>query len=304
MGDLIQLLRVIPATEVKERWQVTEQRLAEIVKKRKLPLYNVREIRKRPDDGCIIYFCDLPRHTVPRASDIYDIRSGFNDDFDDPYILEGVYFNFDDVEIMETEDPTLLWQKASIGEGVLVGEKIKIDEIRKALTMSPQRLIDFLNDDSNPNRLITSWEEGFRVKVEEGGWRGAERVPFFSVADLDNVSLTVHRLDWEGFQKREKADEKAGTQIEDTPFPSVGVDTSGLESQLAEAKKQLADIEGVRRWNKQFLTERDALRKALAEKDARIAGFEKELASATDRKKKRDNSAAIIAKLKKDIKSL
>ena len=57
MDDLTQLLRVISATEIVKKWNVTNDRLNAIVEKFRLPLYHICEKRARPDDGKIIYFC-------------------------------------------------------------------------------------------------------------------------------------------------------------------------------------------------------------------------------------------------------
>ncbi|MDL2317321.1 hypothetical protein LJC59_09710 [Desulfovibrio sp. OttesenSCG-928-A18] len=78
----------------------------------------------------------------------------------------------------------------------------------------------------------------------------------------------------------------------DIPFPTVAIDSSGLESQLAEAQKKIEDVEGVRRWNKQFLTERAELQSSLAEKDTRIAELEAELVKALAQIRKLENKSS------------
>lgn len=60
MGNDIQRLRVMPATEVAKRWNVIDKRLDEIVTDYKISYYSVREKRIRPSDGKTIYFCSGP----------------------------------------------------------------------------------------------------------------------------------------------------------------------------------------------------------------------------------------------------
>lgn len=159
--------------------------------------------------------------------------------------------------------------ESSEGEPLHAGlATLTANEVINRLKITPIDMVDILNginiyDDYNNivdrRRLVTTDEGRFRAHTYSE--------PYFTEEMLKNVKIYQLKFDqycdeW-GIQPSSKA-KKA--------------DTSALESQLAEAKKQLEDVEGVRRWNKQFLTEREELRKSLEEKDARIAGLESQLA--------------------------
>jgi hypothetical protein len=92
---------------------------------------------------------------------------------------------------------------------------------------------------------------------------------------LKNIKLHISDV-----KRNEECQRELEIMSKHTTLKTNNSRIDALEAELAESKKQLADIEGVRKWNKQFLTERDALRKALEEKAARIAELEKELAAA------------------------
>ena len=109
--------------------------------------------------------------------------------------------------------------------------EIQVDEIRKALMMSPQDFIDFLNCRTTDNRLVTSWEEDFR--------KANDYVPYFTREDLQNEHLTVHALDLEKFQRRERELEE---RFADVPFEGNPTPLADLKSQLAEKESQIAEL--------------------------------------------------------------
>ena len=151
MDDLTQLLRVISATEIVKKWNVTNDRLNAIVEKFRLPLYHICEKRVRPDDGKIIYIC-----TGSYFKFYYEGDYGYGE-----YILEDVCFNTDTVELFEFEHPEILWSPAYPDDDLekKYGENIPADVIRRRLNMSPIQFIDLMNSGQGP---VCSWEEGFR----------------------------------------------------------------------------------------------------------------------------------------------
>lgn len=76
---------------------------------------------------------------------------------------------------------------------------IPIESIRKELQMSRVEFLDFLNDDSSGNRLVTSMEEDFRIFLDENKLNGCRGARFFSVHHLEYI--TVEHLDYERWKK-------------------------------------------------------------------------------------------------------
>ncbi len=186
MDDLIQLLRVTPAAEVAKKWNVTGQRLNEIVDMHKLPLYSIREMRIRPVDGKTVYFCQGPYFHLYR-------EGPFGEEY---YELEGIYFATDSIESYENEHPEILWAPAN-SDFMLekeYGENIPADAIRKLLNMSPLQFIDFMNRGEGP---MSSWDEDFR-KHRGNLYSDGE---FFSTSDLKNEGFTFHILDWKAWKE-------------------------------------------------------------------------------------------------------
>ena len=267
MDDLTQLLRVTPATEIAKKWNVTEARLDELVNTYKLPLYAIREKRIRPTDSQTVYFCSGPHFKF-----YYEGDYGHG-----AYVLEGEYFNTDNVEMFEVEHPEILWGVApEEGES----EYIPAEDVRKQLGMSPIQFVDMLNGQKGP-RLVTSWEEWHRAN----NWFETDQLK----------ELAIHRSDLAEYL-RERAH-----QVESVPSttPDGVVDFSAvlkpsyadLESQLAEAQTQ---NESLRQWNRRLNEQNQGLRTELAELKIQSNAA----ATAISR---RDNSAATIGKLRKDL---
>lgn len=83
-----------------------------------------------------------------------------------------------------------------------VDEDIPIESIRKELGMSRLEFLDFLNDDSSENRLMTSMEEEFRKHLDDRGLNGKSGAKFFSTYHLS--SITVEYIDWERWKSKEE----------------------------------------------------------------------------------------------------
>ena len=168
---------------------------------------------------------------------------------------------------------------------------ITADEAIKHLEITPIDLVDELNGYqifNDEGRVI-----GYRrlVTVDEGDFReyadSGLNEPFFNMRSLSTVKIYKIELDrycekWE-IQKRVVSDRE---------------DTSAIEHQLAEAQKH---IEALEQWNRRLNEQNKKLRPELAEKDSRIAELESQLAISAENKGKKDNSAAIIGKLRKDL---
>lgn len=180
------------------------------------------------------------------------------------YDFTGIAFILSEISKYENDHPKVLYQVVTNpdeawGSSKQADEYLPIEEVRKSLQLSPYQFVCFLNDDSNPNRLITSWEESFMARLMDGGYRGGN-VPFFSTEDLSNADLRVHRLDWEEFQQR-GMQEKRNITIKDVPVSTAAVCTPNPEFQLAEAQKQ---IESLHQWNKRLNDQNQELRTELA----------------------------------------
>lgn len=301
MNTLIEIKEpMISADKVLKRWPgILERELASMIDRssdpcERLPTaYHVHKILNN-GRGEIITEC------VPcEKNGNYYVEYQGNDTY---YDFTGIAFIFSEISKYEDDNPKLLYQIVENIDDAWnsshhVVEYFHIEDVRKSLQLSPYQFVRFLNDDSNPNRLITSWEEGFMIRLMDGGF-GGSHVPFFSTEDLSNENLRVHRLDWEEFQQRKNTQEEMNITIKDIPPPTGTADTSALESQLALAQKE---IESLSQWNK-FLNEQNKkLRPELAEKDSRIADLESQLAISAESKAKRDNNAATIGKLSKDL---
>lgn len=267
--------QLIPKEELYKRWfGATHEEIAGHFNNDELHAY---ERHKGPINGIIwckpgsVYYQDRHEYSNPGRYDYYD------DSCD--------YFLLEDVVRCETEHPEYIGNVTPESLGLVQGESqgeiegtplhpgletISANRAIKLLGITPIDMVDILNgmdtyDDYGnlieTRRLITTDEGRFRAHTYSE--------PYFTEEMLKSVKIYQLNFDqycdeW-GIQPSPKA-EKA--------------DTSDLESKLAEAKKQLEDVEGVRRWNKQFLTEREELRKSLEEKDARVAELESQLAAA------------------------
>ena len=179
--------------------------------------------------------------------------------------------------------------ESSDGEPLHAGlATLTAKEVINRLKITPFDMVDILNginiyDDNNNfvsrRRLVTTDEERF--------WAHTYSEPYFTEEMLKNVK--VYQLNFDqycddcGIQPSSKT-EKA--------------DTSDLEPQLAEAQKH---IEALEQWNKRLNEQNKKLRPELAEKNSRIAELESQLAIFAENKGKRDNSAATIGKLRKDL---
>lgn len=200
------------------------------------------------------------------------------------------YFLLTDVVRCETEHPEYtgnvtpeslgLVQDGASGAPEEEPEYVKAESLRKEMKLSPVQFVDYLRD----NQDLVFFGNGVNDGSRNWFYRTASREQASGMLD----DMYIHRLDITAHEKRIAGTTSippfpvAGSSaapMADIPFPTVEVDTSGLESQLAEAQKKIEDVEGVRRWNKQFLTERAELQSSLEEKDARIAELEKELAA-------------------------
>lgn len=81
-------------------------------------------------------------------------------------------------------------------------EDIPIETIRKELRLSRVEFLDFLNDDSSGNRLVTSMEEEFREHLDKLELKGKAGAKYFSGFSLSSV--TVERIDWERWQEKQQ----------------------------------------------------------------------------------------------------
>lgn len=237
MDDLIHLLRVTAATEVTKRWNVTDDRLNEIVSRYKLPLYSICEERIRPDDGKTIYFCQGPFFRF-----YYEGPFG-----EGHYELEGIYFNTETVELFENEHPEILWIPANNDHlEKEYGEYIPAEAIRKQLNMSPIQFIDFMNSGQGP---VCSWEEGFR-KHQQNLYPTDD---FFSTDALKDAGFTFHVIDWLSWQKKRGGE---GEAVNAAP------QSAGLESENKQLRGKQAELE------QELAACREQLEKARIEKPA------------------------------------
>lgn len=269
--------QLIAKKDLYERWVgAIDEEIAKHFNEGELRVY---EHYKGPINGIIwckpggIYYQDRHDYSNPGAYD-------YNDDSCD-------YFLVEDVVHRETEHPEYIGNVTPESLGLTQAnsqediecaplhpglETISANQAIKLLEITPIDMVDILNgvniyDGYNnivdTRRLVTTDEGHFRAHTYSE--------PYFTEEMLKNVKIyqlnfDQYRNEW-GIQPSSKT-EKA--------------DTSDLESQLAEAQKQLEELEGVRRWNKQFLTEREELRKSLKEKDARIEELETQPPAATE----------------------
>jgi len=158
------------------------------------------------------------------------------------YDFSDIAFKLSEIIKYESNNPKLLFNvitdiDKAWNPSEYIDKYLPIEDIRKYLRLSPYQFIRFLNDDSNPNRLITSWEEGFTARLLDGGYGGGH-VPYFEIEDLSNEGLRVHSLDWKDFQHREKKN-IAPQSNENISPKNVDIDTISLESQLIETQKEL-----------------------------------------------------------------
>ena len=182
------------------------------------------------------------------------------------YNFTGIAFILNEISKYEDDNPKLLYQVVTNPDEAWnsskqVDEYLPIEEVRKSLQLSPYQFVRFLNDDSNSNRLITSWEEGFIAKLMDGGYGGGH-VPFFSIEDLSNTDLRVHHLDWKEFQQQSMQGERDILDSEGISFPTATEDTRNSEPQSAEIQK-----------------ESEVSKDLIAEKDARINELEAQVAT-------------------------
>lgn len=147
---------------------------------------------------------------------------------------------------------------------------ITADEVIRRLKITPIELVDMLNGDQvlddNGNRigyarLRTIEEDKFRDYVNSGS-----NEALFNVQSLNSVK--IYKIDFDRYC------EKWGIQNQAKPET---VDTLGLESQLAEAQKQ---VENLRQWNKDLNEKNQELQSELVRKDTRIVELEKALVAA------------------------
>lgn len=262
--------QVIKKEDLYTRWEhATKQEIAELCQTGKLRAFIYH---KGPING--ILFC------IP--TDVwYDGRwQQLRDE-------EASYFLLEDVERCEKEYPDFLGNIGVIaarnsdiqnGETASEDEEIQIDKIRKVMMMSPQDFVDFLNCRTPySNRLITSWEEGFRESSIYN--------PYFMREHLQNEHLTVHRLDWENFQRQEKEEgvDSGSANIWSYATRRDELQTEKKDSYITELeaniKKQSDHIDELA-FDIAFNLDPQISRqkKELEEKDARISELEKQVA--------------------------
>ena len=285
--------QLIPKEELYKRWfGATHEEIAGHFNNDELHAY---ERHKGPINGIIwckpgsVYYQDRHEYSNPGRYDYYD------DSCD--------YFLLEDVVRCETEHPEYIGNVTPESLGLVQGESqgeiegtplhpgletISANRAIKLLGITPIDMVDILNgmdtyDDYGnlieTRRLITTDEGRFRAHTYSE--------PYFTEGMLKSVKIYQLNFDqycdeW-GIQPSPKA-EKA--------------DTSALESQLALAQKE---IESLSQWNKFLHEQNKKLRPELAEKKSRIAELESQLASFAESKGKRDNSAATIGKLRKNL---
>ena len=113
MDGLVQLLRITPASAVQKKWCITDDHFEEIVKTQRLPIYTIREKRIHPDGGKTVYFCEGPKFYLFRENDFLDCPPLDGDRGN--LVLDGLFFNSDDIEAYEVLYPELLWPVAAEG---------------------------------------------------------------------------------------------------------------------------------------------------------------------------------------------
>lgn len=248
------------------------------------------EYYKGPINGVIwckpgnIYYQD--RHDYSNSG-IYE----YNDDLCDYFLLE-------DVGRCEAEHPEYTGNITPEDLGLVQGgssnkpqkqEYIPVEDLQKTANLSPSRFVELLRAHRDYLPLHGFFSDNDRLFFYD------EEVE--PVRALDILSgITVHYLDWKNFIL---AMEKEGREkIEPSCEDSLPEDVSDLKSQLAEAQKH---IEALEQWNKRLNEQNKELRPELTQKDSRIAELESQLAISAESKGKRDNSAAIIGKLRKDL---
>lgn len=251
MNDLIRLSRIIPATEIATKWQVTDERLDELAVNANLPHYTIHEKRESPSTGQIVYFCSGP------------YRSFLDPDYE--FVLKGSYFNAEDIDAFEAANPEILWDLPS-GRADAVhsiwdhgwppapreqSEDITAEDVRRDLGMSPSQFVDMLNGKNGP-RLITSDEDAYEEHntrvfhfagggVQIGGGR-----KYFTTDRLTSLpALLINRIDLQAYLSERQG---AASSASDAP---------ALKAQLAEVQ-----------------AERDKLSKDLEKATAKIAELE------------------------------
>lgn len=168
-------------------------------------------------------------------------------------------------------------------------EYIPVENLQKTASLSPSRFVELLRTHRDYLPLHGFFSDNDRL--------------FFYDEDVEPVraldvlsGITVHYLDWKNFIL--EMEKEGREKIESNGDGALPEDVSDLEPQLAEAQKH---IEALEQWNKRLNEQNKKLRPELAEKNSRIAELESLLAISAESKGKRDNSAAIIGKLRKDL---
>lgn len=246
---------------------------------------------KGPINGVIwckpgnIYYQD--RHDCSNPG-LYD----YNDDLCDYFLLE-------DVGRCEAEHPEYAGNITPEDLGLVQGESsnepqgkpeyIPVENLQKTASLSPSRFVELLRTHRDYLPLHGFFSDNDRL--------------FFYDEDVEPVraldvlsGITVHYLDWKNFIL--EMEKEGREKIESNGDGALPEDVSDLEPQLAEAQKH---IEALEQWNKRLNEQNKKLRPELAEKNSRIAELESLLAISAESKGKRDNSAAIIGKLRKDL---
>lgn len=204
--------------------------------------YSVQKILEDGTGGIIVECttfdpCSEEKYYPPYRT--YHQGSNLTYDFSD------IAFKLSEIVKYENNNPKLLFNvitniDKTWNPSEYTDEYLRIEDIRKFLQLSPYQFISFLNDDSNPNRLITSWEEGFTARLMNGGYGGGH-VPFFAIEDLSNEDLRVHSLDWKDFQQREKKNITPQSK-ENISSTNGDIDTISVESKLIETQKELKSL--------------------------------------------------------------
>jgi hypothetical protein len=270
------LENIITAEAVARKWEMDSWLLGETTRKDRIYVYHLEDTRQLPD-GKKVYLCDGP----------YAQGMPYEEDFGKRiYNLSSYVFKREDIEEYEATHPEYLLPRAHESEP----EYIPADNLRKEMNLSPVQFVDYLRKNRDLYAMGPTMDEGdTRLWFYKESSRGA------AAQELEHIYF--HRLDVETHKKRM---EEESSFMADVPF---GDDFSELKAQLAEAQKKVEDVEGVRRWNKQFLAERAELRNYLAEKDSRIAELEKELAAVKARLENDKGLSAVVCRMRRGGKT-
>lgn len=230
--------QLLPKEELYKRWfGATHEEIARHFTEGELCAY---ERHKGPINGIVwckpghVYYQSQVSYSNP---DLYD----YNDDSCDYFLLE-------DVVRCETDHPEYIGNVTPEGLGLVQTASNKevphaglvalsADEAINRLKITPIELVDILNgynvsiDVDNlhieTKRLVTVDEEAFREHANSG-WNEK----FFNVKGLGNVK--IYQVDFDRYC------EMWGIQEQTQP---EAVNTSGLESQLAEAHQRIEELE-------------------------------------------------------------